>query len=130
LFDLAASDAAGMQFSVATDVGGGSSFNMLRTLDEARKVARLQGEDLSPLRAFYLATRGAARCLRLDTRIGQLEPGAEADFIVLDLEATPLIARRAAAAQSLSDTLRILMTLGDDRAIKATYILGRQVHPT
>jgi len=128
LFDLAASDAAGLPFSVATDVGGGSSFNMLRTLDEARKVARLQGEDLSPLRAFYLATLGAARCLRLDDHIGRLEPRSEADFIVLDLEATPLIARRTAAAQSLSDTLRILMTLGDDRAIKATFILGRQVH--
>ncbi len=128
LFDLAASDAAGMQFSVATDVGGGSSFSMLRTLDEARKIARLQGEDLSPLRAFYLATHGAARCLKLENHIGQLEPEREADFIVLDLQATPLIARRTAAAQSLSDTLRILMTLGDDRAIKATYILGRQVH--
>jgi len=130
LFDLAASDAAGLRFSVATDVGGGSSFNMLRTLDEARKVARLQGEDLSPLRAFYLATLGAARCLELESHIGQLEPGREADFIVLDLEATPLIARRTAAAQSLSDALRILMTLGDDRVIKATYILGRQVHGT
>jgi guanine deaminase len=101
---------------------------MLRTLDEARKVARLQGQDLEPLRAFYLATLGAARCLRLEDRIGRLEVGAEADFIVLDLQATELIARRTAAAHTLSDVLRILMTLGDDRAVKATYILGRQVH--
>jgi guanine deaminase len=128
LFDIAATDAAGMRFSTATDVGGGSSFSMLRTLDEARKVARLQGQDLSPLRAFYLATLGAARCLRLEDRIGRLAVGAEADFIVLDLQATPLIARRTAAARTLSDVLRILMTLGDDRAVKATYILGRQVH--
>ncbi len=128
LFDIAAADAAGMRFSTATDVGGGSSFSMLRTLDEARKVARLQGQDLAPLRAFYLATLGAARCLRLEDRIGRLEVGAEADFIVLDLQATALIARRTAAAHTLSDVLRILMTLGDDRAIKATYILGRQVH--
>jgi guanine deaminase len=129
LFDIAATDAAGMRFSTATDVGGGSSFSMLRTLDEARKVARLQGQDLAPLRAFYLATLGAARCLRLEDRIGQLEVGAEADFIVLDLRATDIIARRTAAARSLSDVLRILMTLGDDRAIKATYILGKQVKP-
>jgi guanine deaminase len=128
LFDIAATDAAGMRFSTATDVGGGSSFSMLRTLDEARKVARLQGQDVHPLRAFYLATLGAARCLRLDDRIGALDVGAEADFIVLDLQSTELIARRTAAARSLSDVLRILMTLGDDRAIKATYILGRQVH--
>jgi guanine deaminase len=128
LFDIGAADAAGMGFSIATDVGGGSSFNMLRTLDEARKVARLQGQDLSPLRAFYLATLGAARCLRLDDRIGRLEVGAEADFIVLNLESTPLMARRTAAATGLSEVLRILLTLGDDRTIDATYILGRQVH--
>jgi guanine deaminase len=128
LFDIAATDAAGMSFSTATDVGGGSSFSMLRTLDEARKVARLQGQDLHPLRAFYLATLGAARCLKLQDRIGTLDLGREADFIVLDLQSTELIARRTAAARSLSDVLRILMTLGDDRAIKATYILGRRVH--
>jgi guanine deaminase len=128
LFDIAAADAAGMRFSTATDVGGGTSFSMLRTLDEARKVARLQGQDLSPLRALYLATLGAARCLKVDDRIGRLEVGAEADFIVLDLEATVLMARRGAAAATLSDALRILITLGDDRAIAATYILGRQVH--
>jgi guanine deaminase len=128
LFDMAAADSAGMRFSTATDVGGGSSFCMLRTLDEARKVARVQGQDLSPLRAFYLATLGAARCLELDDRIGRLEVGMDADFIELDLRATALIARRTAAAATLSDVLRILMTLGDDRAIRATYILGRQVH--
>jgi guanine deaminase len=128
LFDIAASDAAGMRFSTATDVGGGSSFSMLRTLDEARKIARLQGQDLTALRAFYLATLGAARCLKLEDRIGTLEIGSEADFIVLDLAATELIARRTAAARSLEDVLRILMTLGDDRVIKATYILGRPVH--
>src|SRR6202166_1292345 len=128
LFDIAATDAAGMRFSTATDVGGGSSFSMLRTLDEARKVARLQGQDLHPLRAFYLATLGAARCLKLEDRIGTLDLGRETDFIVLDLQYNELIALRTGAARSLSDVLRILMTLGDDRAIKATYILGRQVH--
>jgi guanine deaminase len=128
LFDLGAADAAGLPFSTATDVGGGTSFCMLRTLDEACKVARLQGQNLSPLRAFYLATLGAARCLKLDDRIGRLEVGAEADFIVLNPEATPLMARRIAAVSDLSDLLRILLTLGDDRAIEATYILGRQVH--
>ncbi len=117
-----------MPFSTATDVGGGTSFCMLRTLDEARKVARLQGQDLSPLRAFYLATLGAARCLKLEDRIGRIEVGAEADFIALNPEATALMARRTAATPGLSDVLRILLTLGDDRAIDATYILGRQVH--
>ena len=130
LFDVGAADTAGLRFSTATDVGGGSSFSMLRTLDEARKVARLQGQDLSPLRAFYLATLGAARCLRLDDRIGRNEVGAEADFIVLNLDSTPLMARRTAASSALSDVLRILLTLGDERAIRCTYILGRRVHGT
>ena len=128
LFDLEASDAAQLRYSVATDVGGGSSFNLLRTLDEARKVARLQGQELPPLRAFYLATLGAARCLHLEDRIGRLEPGAEADFVVLDLQATPLIARRTAQAPSLADRLRILLTLGDDRVVRATYSRGRLIH--
>ena len=128
LFDLEAADSAGMRFSTATDVGGGSSFSMLRTLDEARKVARLRGQDLTPLRAFYLATLGAARCLHLDDRIGRLAAGRDADFIALDVDATPLIARRTAAARTLSDELRVLMTLGDDRAIAATYVQGCCLH--
>lgn len=128
LFSIAAADSAGMRFSIATDVGGGSSFNMLRTMGEAYKVAQLRGERLTALRAFYLATLGAARNLGCDHRIGRFAPGAEADFIVLDLEATPLIARRAAQCRSLPETLLMLMTLGDDRAIRSTHILGKCVH--
>lgn len=124
LFDIAAADAAGLKFSLATDVGGGSSFSMLRTMSEGYKVAQLQQQRLSPLRAFYLATLGGARALALQDRIGHFASGAEADFIVLDPHATPLMARRAAQARTLSERLLLLMTLGDDRAIAATYILG------
>ena len=102
---------------------------MFRTLDEARKIARLQGQDLSPLRAFYLTTLGAARILHLQDKIGRLEVGAEADFIEIDLAATDLMARRTAAARNLTDLLRIVITLGDDRAIKQTYVLGNPVKP-
>lgn len=128
LFDIAATDAAGMRFAIATDVGGGTSFSMLRTLGEAYKVSQMQGQRLSPLRAFYLATLGGARCLHLDTRIGNFSPGQEADFIVLDRHATPLLARRCAQVRTLNETLLILMTLGDDRAIAATYVLGREIY--
>jgi guanine deaminase len=124
LFDIAASDAAGMRFALATDVGGGSSFSMLRTMAEAYKVAQLQGQQLSPLRAFYLATLAGARMLGLADRIGRFAPGSEADFIVLDPEATPLLARRMALSRTLTERLLVLMTLGDDRAIAASYILG------
>jgi guanine deaminase len=124
LFDIAASDAAGMRFALATDVGGGSSFSMLRTMAEAYKVAQLLGQQLSPLRAFYLATLAGARMLGLADRIGRFAPGMEADFIVLDPQATPLLARRMAQSRTLTEQLLVLMTLAEDRAIAATYVLG------
>ncbi len=124
LFDIAATDAAGLAFSIATDVGGGSSFSMFRTMIEAYKVAQLLGQKLSPLRAFYLTTLGAARILSLQDRIGHFSCGAEADFIAIDWQATPLLARRTAQAGTLGEKLLLLMTLGDERAIAETYILG------
>jgi guanine deaminase len=129
LFDLAASDAAGMRYALATDVGGGSSFSMLRTMGEAYKVAHLSGQQLGPLRAFYLATLAGARLLRLDDKIGHLAAGIEADFIVLNPNATPLLARRMAQCQTLAEKLLLFMILGDDRAVAHTYILGRPVRP-
>src|SRR5690606_2278186 len=94
LFDFASAETSGMPVSLATDVGGGSSFSMLQTMNEAHKVARLSCYHLSALNRFYLATQGAAQSLGLDGQIGTLAPGAEADFIVLDPQATPLLARR------------------------------------
>jgi guanine deaminase len=127
LFDIAAADDAGMPFSIATDVGGGSSFSMLRTLGDAYRVAQLAHQHLSPLRAFYLATLGGARALGLESQVGRFAVGAEADFIVLNLRATPLIARRTAQSRTLAEKLLVLMTLGDDRVVSRTYVLGREV---
>ena len=128
LFDFDASLAAGMRVGIGTDVGGGTSFSMLRTLSEAYKVAQLARQRLSPWRAFYLATLGGAQALRLDREIGNFEPGKEADFVVLRLDATPLLERRMHAAQTLAEKLFVLMTLGDDRAVAATYILGEPAY--
>ena len=128
LFDLRRATTAGVRVAFGTDIGGGTSFNMLRLLDEAYKVAQLRGHSLSPLRAFYLATLGAARALDLDDRIGSFRPGNEADFVVLDLAATPLLARRTAAVRTLAERLFLLMTLGDDRAVLRTYVMGRLSH--
>jgi guanine deaminase len=127
LFDFAAADAAGMMISLGTDVGGGTSLSLLQTMNEAHKVARMGGAHLSAQRMFYLATLGGARALGLDDRIGTLAPGSEADFVVLDLAATPLLARRTAQANSLEECLFALAMLGDDRAIAETYSAGRQV---
>ena len=128
LFDVASADAAGMRFSIATDVAAGSSFSMLQTLSDAYKVAQLSQQHLSPLRAFYLATLAGARALGVDDRVGRFAVGTEADFIVLDLRATPLLARRTARSRTLAEKLLVLLTLGDDRAVSRTYILGRESH--
>ncbi len=128
LFDLAAADAAGFRVGMGTDVGGGTSFSLLRTLDEAYKVLQLSGQSLPPLRAFYLATLGGARALYIDEQVGNFVVGKEADFVVLDMAATPLLARRCSLAKSLEERLFALMILGDDRAIKATYVMGQRRH--
>ena len=128
LFDIAATDAAGMRFALATDVGGGTSFSMLRTMQEAYKVAQLQAQPFSALRAFYTATLGGARAMRLEDRIGSLEEGREADFVVLDPDATPLLSRRMKLARSLEERLFAWMILGDERAVRETYVLGT-LHP-
>jgi guanine deaminase len=128
LFDFARADAARMPITLATDVGGGTSFSMLQTMNEAYKVARMKGTYLPALRMFYLATLGAARAMRLEGVIGGLGAGTEADFIVLDPRATPLLSRRADQSDSLEEMLFALATLGDDRAVAATYSAGRQLH--
>lgn len=128
LFDFEKADAARVSLSLATDVGGGTSFSMLQTMNEAYKVARLKGSYLPAVRMFYLATLGAARSMQLEGTIGNFVPGAEADFIVLDPQSTPLLARRTGRCEKLEELLFALALLGDDRAIKATYAAGNKVH--
>jgi guanine deaminase len=128
LFDFARADAARVPLSLATDVGGGTSFSMLQTMNEVYKVARMGGTYLPPLRMFYMATLGGARSMQLEGTIGNFAPGVEADFVVLDPQATPLLARRTARTGSLEELLFAFALLGDDRAIAATYSAGRCVH--
>jgi guanine deaminase len=128
LFDFEKADGARTLLSLATDVGAGTSFSMLQTMNEAYKVARLKGSYLPALRMFYLATLGAARSMQLEGTIGNFVPGAEADFIVLDPACTPLLARRTGHLESLEELLFALALLGDDRAVQATYAAGALVH--
>ena len=130
LFDIAKAKRADRPVAVAlaTDVGGGTSFSMLRTMDEAYKVAHLTGTSLPPLSTWYWATLGNARALGLDDRIGRLAPGYEADLVVVDPVATPLTAYRDRFARDHQDRLFMLQTLGDDRTVAATYVAGRCLH--
>ena len=128
LFDFERADGARALLSLGTDVGAGTSFSMLQTMNEAYKVARLKGSYLPALRMFYLATLGAARAMGLEGTIGSFAVGAEADFVVLDPQATPLLARRSSHCNSLEEQLFALALLGDDRVIRATYATGAKVH--
>jgi len=123
-FDLSAARNRGIRVGLATDVGGGTSYSMLSTLAEAYKVLMARGQRLNAWRGYYLATLGGAEALYLDDRIGNFEIGKEADFVVVDWAATPVLERRTEIARSFEERLFALMMLGDDRAIAATHILG------
>jgi guanine deaminase len=125
LFDYDGLAAAGVRIALATDVGGGTSYSMLRTAAEAYKVMQLRGQNLPALAAFDLMTRGNAAALGLENEIGTITPGAFADLVVLDARATPAMAHRMETVRTLEEELFVLMTMGDDRAVRQTYIAGR-----
>ncbi|MEZ5789452.1 MAG: guanine deaminase [Nitratireductor sp.] len=111
--------------AIGSDIGGGTSYSMLQTMRDAYVVSQLAGSRISAFDAFYLATLGNARLLHLDDEIGKLEPGKLADIIVLDPDATPAMAVRNAISTSLHDILFALLIMGDDRAVRETYVRGK-----
>ena len=128
LFDLNKLEHHGVRVGLGTDVGAGTSFSQLQSLNEAYKIMQLQGKKLDPFKSLYLATLGGAEALYLDDKIGNFENGKDADFVVLDYKATPLIDYRMQQAKSLAEKLFALCMLGDDRAIKETFAAGQSVH--
>ncbi|TBN43734.1 guanine deaminase [Paracoccus subflavus] len=130
LFDEAGLRAAGITSGIATDVGGGTSYSMLQTLNEGYKILQLRGQKLTPLSAFHWITRGNALALGMADQIGTLDPGSMADLVVLDSRATPAMALRMARAETLEQELFILQIMGDDRSIRQTYVAGRPMKPT
>ena len=129
LFDMARLRGGGVKVGLATDVGGGTSFSMLRTAAEAYKVLQLNGQNLPALQAFHMMTRGNAAALGLSTRIGTLAPGSDADLTVLDSRATAAMDHRMETVDGdLEEELFVLMTLGDDRATRATYVAGERLY--
>lgn len=127
LFNLKQCHERGIRMGIGTDVGAGTTFNMLQTLAEAYKVAQLQGYRLCASEAFYHATLGGAHALDLDDKIGNFLPGKEADFVVLDLAVSPLQKMRHANSRDIFEKLFVLMTLGDDRNIWHTWVNGKCV---
>jgi len=128
LFDLAGMKMAGIKVGLATDIGGGTSYSMLTTAMEAYKVLALRRQTLKAYDAFHMMTAGNAAALGLEDRIGRLAPGYEADVVVLDGHATVALRQRMERVQTLAEELFVLMTMGDDRVVAATYVAGKRVH--
>jgi guanine deaminase len=128
LFDLGRAERLGVSVGIGSDIGAGTSFSLLRTLGDAYKVEQLQGRSLDPFKALYLATLGGARALGLQERIGSLAPGHEADFVVLDPQATALLRFRLGECRDLAERLAVLLTLGDDRVVRETFVAGVSRH--
>ena len=117
-----------VHLGLATDVGGGTSYSMLATLGEAYKVQMLTGYKPTAFELFHMATIGNAQRLRIDAQTGSIDIGKFADLVVLDPHATPVLSSRQEVSTSLEDVLFSLMILGDDRAVRATYVAGVKVH--
>lgn len=130
LFQLSRAVQEDINVGLGTDVGAGTSFSILQTLNEAYKVLQLRGEKLSPFKGLYLATLGGATTLDLQDKIGNFEIGKEADFLVIDKESTPLMTFRMAQCKNLFEELFVLSMLGDDRSVRETWIMGQKLHST
>jgi len=117
-----------VRVGLGTDLGAGTSFSILATLNEAYKAAQLNSYALSASHAYYVATRGTAHAMYLEDKIGSIAPGMEADIVVLDMKSTPIIEYRMQYAKDFEEALFIQMTLGDDRAVQATYVAGQLLY--
>jgi guanine deaminase len=129
LFDLMAArrQSSPVRVGLASDVGAGTTLSMLRTMGAACEVAQLRGNALAPAQALWLATGGAARALDLGDSVGNLQPGLDADVVLLDASAMPLLAWVAGRATDPGHWLGVMQTLGDDRCVAAVYAAGRRV---
>ena len=130
-FDYVAADRTGLHYGLASDVGGGTSFSPFHTMHAAYTVARQSvghpGMSLAPGHLWWQHTAGAAQALGLQGTVGNLLPGCEADFIALNPQATPLLSRRTAQAETLAEWLFAMVVLGDDRLVAHTVVQGQRV---
>jgi guanine deaminase len=124
LFDIGLHE-AGVTVGLATDIGGGSSFSMLRTMAAAYEIGQLRGRPIHPSQLWWLATEGSARALRMEDRIGGIASGRSGDLVVWNLASTPAIAQRAARASDGWEAIFPTIMLGDDRAVREVWIAGR-----
>ena len=128
LFDLVGARQRDIKTVLSTDVGGGTSFSMLRTADEAYKVTQLAGNTVTPFQLFYELTLGGATALSIDSQVGNFASGKEADFVVLDPDATEILSYRIENSQTIEEVLFAFLILGDDRCTLATHLMGEAAY--
>ena len=126
LFDLDGLARGRIRIGLATDTGGGSSFSMLRTMAAAYEIGQLKGVATHPCQLLWLATKGSADALGVSDCIGNIEPGLEADLVVLDLRSTEAVAQRVDQAESFWEMLFPTVMMGDDRAIRSVWVCGEE----
>lgn len=133
-FDYEGADRVGMRYGLASDVGGGTSFSPFHTMMAAYYVGRegqtKPGVSLGPQHLWWQHTAGAAQALGLEGLVGNLQPGCEADFLVLNPQATPLLARKTSQARNLDELLFAMIVLGDDRVVEHAFVDGAPALPT
>lgn len=127
LMDLYRLQRHNIKVGLGSDIGAGTSFSLFKTMDEAYKAQQLKGNILDPMKNWYLASLGGAKVLGLDSLVGNFKPGKEADFVVLNLRAMPLLEYRLSFCRSLSEMLAVILTLADDRVVEKVYLMGECV---
>jgi len=116
---------AGVKFGLGSDVAGGPQMSLFSVMKDT---AYMQTETwLSPRELFYLATLGGAKAANLDKVVGSLEPGKEADFVVVDPTRKSGVPDDM-LGQTADDILSTLIYLGDDRMIVSTFVRGRKIY--
>jgi guanine deaminase len=125
LFDWRLAEQSGVNVSLASDVGGGTSLSMLRNMADAYKIQAMQGVRLSAWKALHAATAGAAQHLGLHDEIGRVEPGLMADLAIWDTAVGPVALHRDGLARDLHERVFAWITLGDERNLVATVVAGQ-----
>jgi len=114
--------------ALGSDIGGGTSFSMIKTAAAAYQVAALKGFKPNAITMFYLLTLGGAQALGLDHKIGNFQAGKEADFIIINLNKQDVLTQRIEETKSVEEKLFSLMILGDERNIDSVYLMGKKVY--
>lgn len=127
LFDLEKAWEMDIPLALGCDVGGGTSFSMLRTAAAAYQVSALKGKKATALQLFYILTLGGAKAMGLDSKIGNFDQGKEADFILIDSSKVELIDQRLKVCKTIEEKLFAILTLGDDRIIESVYLMGEKM---